>query len=33
MAKKTFKKGNAVKWDSSGGHSVGKVVTKVTEPT
>jgi hypothetical protein len=33
MANKTFKKGNAVKWDSSGGHSVGKVVTKVTKPT
>ncbi len=34
MAKeKTFKKGDKVEWDSSGGHSVGKVVKKVTSPT
>lgn len=26
-----FKKGDAVEWDSSGGHSTGKVVEKVTE--
>jgi hypothetical protein len=30
MAKKTFKPGDKVEWDSSGGHSVGKVVKKVT---
>ena len=30
MAEKTFKKGDKVAWDSSGGHSVGKVVSKVT---
>ena len=30
MAEKTFKKGDKVEWDSSGGHSTGKVVSKVT---
>ena len=30
MAEKTLKKGDKVAWDSSGGHSVGKVVGKVT---
>ena len=33
MAEKTFKKGDKVAWDSSGGHSVGKVVKKLTSPT
>lgn len=33
MTEKTFKKGEKVEWDSSGGHSVGKVVEKLTEPT
>lgn len=33
MAEKTFKKGDKVGWDSSGGHSTGKVVKKVTSPT
>ena len=33
MAEKTFKAGDKVEWDSSGGHSVGKVVKKVTSPT
>lgn len=33
MAEKTLKKGDKVEWDSSGGHSVGKVVKKVTSPT
>lgn len=28
-----LKKGDKVAWDSSGGHSVGKVVKKVTSPT
>jgi hypothetical protein len=28
-----LKKGNKVEWDSSGGHSVGKVVKKVSAPT
>jgi hypothetical protein len=28
-----LKAGNKVAWDSSGGHSVGKVVKKVTAPT
>ncbi len=28
-----LKKGDKVEWDSSGGHSVGKVVKKVTRPT
>lgn len=27
------KAGDRVEWDSSGGHSVGKVVEKVTSPT
>ena len=31
MAKETFKKGDKVEWDSSGGHSVGKVTEKITE--
>lgn len=31
MAEKTFKKGDKVEWDSSGGHSTGEVVAKVTE--
>jgi len=30
---KTLKKGDKVSWDSSGGHSVGKVVRKVTSTT
>ena len=30
---KTFKSGDQVEWNSSGGHSVGKVVKKVTAPT
>ena len=29
---KTLKAGDKVAWDSSGGHSVGKVVKKVTSP-
>ena len=33
MAEKMFKAGDKVEWDSSGGHSVGKVVNKVTSPT
>jgi hypothetical protein len=33
MTEKTFKAGDKVEWDSSGGHSVGKVVKKVTSPT
>ncbi|RYZ75778.1 MAG: DUF2945 domain-containing protein, partial [Proteobacteria bacterium] len=33
MPEKTFKKGDKVEWDSSGGHSVGTVVSKVTETT
>ena len=33
MAEKTFKTGDKVAWDSSGGHSVGTVVKKVTSPT
>ncbi len=28
-----LKRGDKVEWDSSGGHSVGKVVEKVTKPT
>jgi len=28
-----LKPGDRVEWDSSGGHSVGKVVEKVTKPT
>ena len=30
---KTLKRGDKVSWDSSGGHSVGKVVKKQTTPT
>jgi hypothetical protein len=30
MATKSLKKGDKVEWDSSGGHSTGKVVGKVT---
>ncbi len=30
---KAFKAGDKVEWDSSGGHSVGKVVKKVTSET
>jgi hypothetical protein len=33
MADKTFLKGDKVAWDSSGGHSLGKVVKKITKPT
>jgi hypothetical protein len=33
MAEKTFKAGDKVEWDSSGGHSVGKVVKKLTAET
>ena len=33
MASKTLKAGDTVEWDSSGGHSKGKVVKKVTAPT
>ena len=33
MTEKTFKKNEKVAWDSSGGHSVGKVVKKLTSPT
>lgn len=33
MAEKNLKAGDKVAWDSSGGHSVGKVVKKVTAPT
>ena len=29
---KTFTKGDKVEWDSSGGHSTGKVVKKLTSP-
>ena len=32
MAEKTFKAGDKVQWDSSGGHSVGKVEKKLTSP-
>lgn len=28
-----FKPGDKVEWDSSGGHSTGKVVKKLTKPT
>lgn len=31
--KKTLKRGDKVSWNSSGGHSVGKVVKKQTTPT
>ena len=30
---KSLRKGDKVEWDSSGGHSVGKVVKKVTSET
>ena len=30
---KSVKVGDKVSWDSSGGHSTGKVVKKLTEPT
>ena len=30
MSDKTFKKGDKVEWDSSGGHSTGEVVKKET---
>jgi plastocyanin len=33
MAEKTFKAGDKVEWDSSGGHSVGKVVKELTSET
>jgi hypothetical protein len=33
MATKTLKAGDKVEWDSSGGHSTGKVVKKLTAPT
>lgn len=33
MAENKFTKDDKVAWDSSGGHSVGKVVKKVTSPT
>ena len=29
---KSFSKGDKVEWDSSGGHSTGKVVRKLTSP-
>lgn len=33
MAVKKPKVGDKVEWDSSGGHSTGKVVRKITAPT
>lgn len=33
MSDKTFKTGDKVAWESSGGHSVGKVVKKLTAAT
>ena len=33
MTEKTFKAGDAVKWDHSQGTTQGKVVKKVTSPT
>ena len=33
MAKESLKAGDKVEWDSSGGHSVGQVVKKVTAGT
>ena len=30
---KALKRGDKVEWDSSGGHSKGKVVKKLTSPT
>lgn len=32
MTDKAFKRGDEVSWDSSGGHSTGKVVKKLTAP-
>jgi Hypervirulence associated proteins TUDOR domain len=32
MTEKSFKKGDKVAWDSSGGHSVGTVEKKLTSP-
>ena len=33
MTEKTFKSGDAVKWDHSQGTTQGKVIKKVTSPT
>lgn len=33
MTDKKLKAGDRVEWDSAGGHSVGKVVKKLTKPT
>jgi hypothetical protein len=33
VADKSFRAGDAVEWDSSGGHSKGKIVKKLTAPT
>ncbi len=33
MASDKIKTGDTVEWDSSGGHSKGKVVKKLTSPT
>jgi hypothetical protein len=33
MVKKNLDVGDKVTWDSSGGHSAGKIVRKVTAPT
>lgn len=33
MTAKTFKVGDKVEWNSSGGHSTGKVTRKITSPT
>ena len=30
---RTLKPGDEIEWDSSGGHSIGKVVRKATSPT
>jgi hypothetical protein len=32
VADKSFRAGDAVEWDSSGGHSKGKIVKKLTAP-
>jgi hypothetical protein len=32
MTEKTFSTGDKVEWDSPGGHSIGKVIKKVTKP-
>ncbi len=32
MTEKAFRNGDKVEWDSSGGHSVGKIVKKLTAP-